>query len=534
MGGQLTAQGVCTPDENRWIEMGGATASYQSLRRDIRAHYARNHRLSPAASADPLLNPGRCWVSRISVEPRVAEGLLRERLNAYANLTVMRGVRAVGAEIVSDRIETVRLMHGSGETMTVRPRMVLDATDLGDLLPITGAEYWLGAEGIEETGEPDAPPVPRPDWIQPCTVPFAVELRPFGEDHTIRPPEDYADLRELQRYHVLDGAMRSMFGEFGWWSYRRVIASENFDDPAFPRDIAMINTGANDYRGGALPSDSSAAAAAHLARARRVSLGYLYWLQTECPREDRAGTVGYPELRLRGDWFDTSDGLPPEPYIRESRRLVALKTVREQDIVHRDGQGRQHQPGPRARPEADSVGIGHYWLDVHEGGSEEPGRFLETQPYQIPAGALAPIRLRNLIAACKNLGVTHLASGAFRLHPVEWAVGEAAGALGALAASLDLDVQDVVTREPLLRRLQERLLADGAPIYWWGDLSPGSAVWKAAQWLGIRGIWPEETAIEFRADEPASAEMGSVEPDCRTRGELALRLVGEAASRTGS
>ena len=41
--------------------------------------------------------------------------------------------------------------------------------------------------------------------------------------------------------------------------------------------------------------------------------------------------------------------------------------------------------------------------------------------------------MTNLLAGGKNLGTTHLTNGCFRLHPVEWNVGESAGTLAAFA-----------------------------------------------------------------------------------------------------
>ena len=41
-------------------------------------------------------------------------------------------------------------------------------------------------------------------------------------------------------------------------------------------------------------------------------------------------------------------------------------------------------------------------------------------------GALILVRIRNLLAAAKNIGTTHITNGCFRLHPVEWNTGEAA------------------------------------------------------------------------------------------------------------
>ena len=59
----------------------------------------------------------------------------------------------------------------------------------------------------------------------------------------------------------------------------------------------------------------------------------------------------------------------------------------------------------------------------------EPKR---TIPFEIPLGALLPERVENLLPACKNIGTTHITNGCYRLHPVEWNIGEAAGALGGL------------------------------------------------------------------------------------------------------
>jgi len=527
IGGQLTAQGVCTPDENAWVEHGGCTASYREFRQRIRDYYRSTYRLSPEALAQEHFNPGKCWVSRISVEPLVAQRLLEEELRRFPNIVIWRHRRAVSAAVESDLIRSVTFQGRDGGTVSVSAPMVLDATDLGDLLPLTGAEHVMGAESYHQTGEPDAPPEPRPDRVQPFTVPFAVELRPAGENHTIAKPPNYDRWRSVQRYHVLDGAMRGMFTGYGWWDYRRVICSANFDDPAFPCDVSMINTGSNDFRGGILPAADAEAEAERLSQAREASLGYLYWLQTECPREDDPARSGYPELHLRGDWFGTDDGLAPEPYIRESRRIVAQTTVFEQDIVAQDGSGKAHQRGTRASIRSDSVGIGHYWLDIHPGASDEPGLFLETRPFQIPLGALVPVRLRNLLPACKNLGVTHLSNGAFRLHPIEWNVGEAAGHLAAFCLQEGLEPQAVAASQGLTRKFQRRLLEEGIPLYWWGDLVPGTEVWRAAQWLAQVGVWPEEPDIRFRQDEPPEEHFPLRRPGRVTRGELALTLFQE-------
>lgn len=504
IGGQLTAQGVCTPDENLWIESAGGTASYRALRHRIREHYKTHYTLSEQGRAQPHFNPGGCWVSRIAVEPKVAQDLLRAELDALTSVTLHLHTRVQEVESEGDRIVSVLAQAEDGTAFRFRPAYVLDGTELGDFMVQAGVEHRIGAEAQSETGEPDAPADAHPEWIQPMTVPFALERRPAGENHTITPPHDYEELKALQKYHILDGAMRGMWGELGWWTYRRVIAADQFDDPALACDIAMINTGSNDFFGGIIPTGDPARDADTIARAKRASLGYVYWLQTECPRTDDPARLGYPEFKLRGDWFETEDGVAPHPYIRESRRLLARKTILQHEIVTTDSRSQPVQTGTRAVHFPDSCGIGHYWLDIHHGGTPEPGRFFETKPFQIPLGALIPVRVQNMLAACKNLGVSHLTNGAYRLHPIEWNVGEAAGALAAFCVQEAVLPAEVLADTGRLWAFQEVLLDAGVPLYWWGDVPFEHPAFHAVQRLAMDGCLPDEGDILFHPEEPAA------------------------------
>ncbi|HLJ57859.1 MAG TPA: FAD-dependent oxidoreductase, partial [Chthonomonadaceae bacterium] len=327
LGGQLTVQGVCTPDENRYIESLGCTRRYAAFRAAVRGYYRENYRLSEAARGQQFLNPGSCWVSGLSFEPKVGAVLLANMLapqQAAGRLRIFFRTRVTACTMDRDRPEWIAEAAAScddGTALRIRPRFVLDGTDCGDLLPMCGEEgpdWVIGAESCADTGEPDAPAERRADWVQPITFPFAIDWSPeTAPTNLVAPPADYAELRELQRYHIKHGAITGLFaGRAPWWTYRRFLAAVNFDDPRIPADVAMINTAGNDYYGGSiLGSDAGDAAqqAATLARARRAALGYLYWLQTECPREDGDG-IGYPEFRLRRDVFGTEDGCALRPY----------------------------------------------------------------------------------------------------------------------------------------------------------------------------------------------------------------------------
>src|SRR5690606_34394800 len=120
------------------------------------------------------------------------------------------------------------------------------------------------------------------------------------------------------------------------------------------------------------------------------------------------------------------DGLAMAPYIRESRRIQALRTIREQDV------SALHRPGDiLAERFEDSVGIGYYRIDLHPSTGGDNYIDVPSLPFRIPLGALIPAEAQNLLPAAKNIGTTHLTNGCYRLHPVEWNIGEAAGLLAA-------------------------------------------------------------------------------------------------------
>ena len=227
-----------------------------------------------------------------------------------------------------------------------------------------------------------------------------------------------------------------------------------------------MNWPQNDYSFGLICDVSEANAKKQLERAKQLSLSLLYWLQTEAPRPD--GGQGWKALRLRPDIVGTTDGLAKYPYIREGRRIKAQFTVLEQHVTT---QARMLETGlqkseVRATPFADSVGIGSYHMDLHITTHGDHSAFGSTLPFQIPLGALIPRRVENLLPACKNLGVSHLTNGCYRLHPVEWNVGEAAGALAAFCTARKRLPREVQNDPGLLQEFQKLLRDDGVRLEW--------------------------------------------------------------------
>jgi hypothetical protein len=114
----------------------------------------------------------------------------------------------------------------------------------------------------------------------------------------------------------------------------------------------------------------------------------------------------------------------------------------------------------------DSVGVGAYRIDLHPSTGGDPYIDIACCPFQIPLGALVPVRLDNLLAAAKNIATTHITNGAYRPHPVEWNVGEAAGHLAAFCAAR-ATIPAAVRADPArLEGFRRELVAAGVELAW--------------------------------------------------------------------
>jgi hypothetical protein len=114
----------------------------------------------------------------------------------------------------------------------------------------------------------------------------------------------------------------------------------------------------------------------------------------------------------------------------------------------------------------DSVGVGYYRIDLHPSSAGTNYIDIDSLPFQIPLGALIPVRIKNLIAANKNIGTTHITNGCYRLHPVEWNIGESAGSLAAFAKSKNVIPRAVRERKDLLSDFQALIRSQGIETQW--------------------------------------------------------------------
>jgi hypothetical protein len=480
IGGQLTQQAV-PPDENKWIEEFGGTLSYRTFRTGVREYYRQHYPLTPVARALTHLNPGNGGVSRLCHEFRAGLAVLYQMLNPYQSsgqLRILLHAEPTSADTDGDRVRAVTIRQQStGHDYTLTAPLFIDATELGDLLPLAGVEYVCGAESKQMTGEPSARDEYQPTNMQAVTFCFAMDLLE-GEDHTIAKPEQYDFWRDFTpeltpawagkllswtycHPHTCEPWTRPMFGgERPIWWFRNIADKDNFQPGFYRSHITLVNWPQIDYTLGPVCEVSAEEVSKHLHGARQLSLSFLYWMQTEAPRHDGDGQ-GYPGLRLRGDVAgDTPDGLAMYPYIRESRRIQAEFTVLEQHVA------REIRGDRGAEQFDDSVGVGYYRIDLHPSTGGDNYSDGDSVPFQIPLGALIPQRVENLLPACKNLGVTHITNGCYRLHPVEWNIGEAAGALAAHCLDKDFTPRQVRNDAAKLEGFQKLLRGAGVRLRW--------------------------------------------------------------------
>lgn len=472
IGGQLTSQAV-PPDEHKWIEKQGCTASYRHYRNTIRQYYRNLPGFSSSIKQRESFCPADSEVSYISHPPKLALSVLQQMLQPFVDsglLQIELNAHLVQCKTSQDKLVSVTYKQGE-ETTEIFADMFLDGTDTGQLIALC-EDFVTGAESRQQTGEQDAPEEAMPQDMQPVTYTACLENRLNG-DFVIAKPQMYDYFCKLQAPYDVNKVF-SMYGPesstgkgkrfgmflgethngeelFPLFKYRRIVCAENFTDGSQPFDVTLVNWPQNDFFLGNIYHCENAQENDELAKL--MTLCFVYWLQTEAPRAD--GGKGYRWFRLATEYLGTADGLSKAPYIRESRRLKTQFTVTENHVTSKDG---------AIFP--DSVGVGSYPIDLHLTTQTHTFFYKPTFPFTIPLGAFLGKKVKNLLPACKNIGTTHLTNGCYRLHPVEWNVGEVAGFLAAFVLQEKTSPQEVRDDSVLWQRFCQLLHQNGIQRYW--------------------------------------------------------------------
>ncbi len=202
--------------------------------------------------------------------------------------------------------------------------------------------------------------------------------------------------------------------------------------------------------------------------ARQRTLGYVYFLQKE---------LGYSNLGIADDVYPTEDGLPFFPYWREARRIAGRDTM----TVEAAKDPYKFDLYTRA------VAVGDYPVDHHH--VQNPRReelahlwWGRIPSFSVPMGVLIPVHVEDFIVADKAISVSWEMNGGTRLQPVVMELGQAAGALAALAVKSRRRVHEVPASE-----VQQVLLDRGCYLLPFLDLKPGDPGFRELQEKGVRG-----------------------------------------------
>ena len=128
LGGMFSAQGVPAADGNHHLPSG----LWNEFREALRAHYGGAEALATG------------WVSNTLFEPHVADSIFRAMAAAEPRLEVLHGYVLDKVYKRGNCVTGARFSRGGGDRLEVSARITVDATDLGDALPMSGTPYRIG------------------------------------------------------------------------------------------------------------------------------------------------------------------------------------------------------------------------------------------------------------------------------------------------------------------------------------------------------------------------------------------------------
>lgn len=464
LGGMLTSAGVSAVDGNYNLPA-GIWGEFQSK---LAAYYGGLDSLKTG------------WVSNVLFEPSVGNQVFCEMVNQEKNLDVYFDTVWKNVEREDDYWK-VTLLRPNRTKEIVLSKVLIDATELGDVAKACGVGYDIGMESRDSTNESIAPDSAN-GIIQDLT--YVAILKDYRVDVTIPEPEGYSPTEFACA--CANQLCKSPKEPDRIWSKDKMITYGKL-----PNNKYMINwpIEGNDYYVNLvemLPDERQKA----LQAAKDHTMRFVYFLQKE---------LGYNTLGLADDEYPTSDKLPFIPYHRESRRIHGLVRFDLNHIMHP-----YDQQYPLYRT---CIAVGDYPVDHHhtryQGEEELPNLYFHPIPsYGLPLGVMIPKDIDGLIVAEKSISVSNIVNGTTRLQPVVLQVGQAAGALAALSVSQSKDIEDVAVRD-----VQDIILASKGYLLPYLDVPVSDNRFTSYQRIGASGIlrgegknvgWSNQTW--FRAD----------------------------------
>jgi hypothetical protein len=444
LGGMISAAGVSATDGNHKLPSG----IWHEFRNRIYKVYGGAKGVETG------------WVSNTHFEPHVADSIFKAMVKAEKKLSVLYKWEFVKAIVKGNKITGAFFKSEKNILQQINADVIIDATEMGDVMASAKIPYDLGMEAENETGEKVGVPQTN-NIVQDLTYVAILKDYGAGTNNSITKPENY-DPAEF------DGACTDYYINKNLKA-PNVDAKKMLDYAKLPNGKYMLNwpnKGNDTYLN--IVEKTTEERAVELEKAKQTTLRFVYFIQTQ---------LGFKNLGLAMDEFPTKDKLAVMPYYREGRRLKGLVRFTINNIAKPFEENALYRTG---------ISVGDYPIDHHHKKNEATPQHLEFYPvpsYNIPLGALIPQTMDGLIVAEKGISVSNVVNGTTRLQPVVMLTGQAAGVLAGLAIA-----QKKQPRKIAIRAVQNKLLQAKASIMPYIDVPPTHKHFSVIQKIGATGI----------------------------------------------
>ena len=441
LGGMLTSAGVSAIDGNYKLPSG----FWGEFKDSLVSHYGSLEALKTG------------WVSNVLFEPKVGNEILKSITQNEKNLKILylTSTQSVSKHDGNNFNYQIKTSEG-----TFISKILIDGTELGDLLPMLDDDYDVGMDSNEMYDENIAPAI-KNDIIQDLT--FVMILKNYNKKVKIDKPEGY----DASEFYCSTSHKDCPKSDKALWSPQQMM---NYGK--LPNDKIMINWPiyGNDYYSN-LVEMSKEEREVVFEKAKNKSLRYLYYIQDE---------LGFDNYSISDDEYETDDNFPMIPYYREARRMKGQVTFSLNYIKNPyDQKHKLYRTG---------VLVGDYPVDHHHDAHPEKEKlpklaFYPIPSYSLPFGSLISKKNSNFLVAEKSISVSNLVNGTTRLQPVVLQIGQIAG----LIASESIK-NNISTNEIDIRDIQTKILNNGGYIQPYLDVEKNHPFFKAYQRIGSTGI----------------------------------------------
>ena len=441
LGGMLTSAGVSAIDGNYNLPSG----FWGEFKDSLVSHYGDLESLKTG------------WVSNVLFEPKVGNEILKSIAKNEKNLKILFSSSVSSVFQPKDDYYNFIVNSSKGHFSS---KVLIDATELGDILPMINEDYDIGMDNIEMYDEDIAPKL-KNDIIQDLT--YVMVLKNYNKNVKIEKPKNY----DPSEFYCSTSSINCTESDKALWAPNQMM---NYGK--LPNDKIMINWPiyGNDYYSNLLEMNHDQREEV-FKKAKEKSLKFLYYIQDE---------LGFYNYSLSDEEYNTEDKFPLIPYYREARRIKGIVTFSLNYIKNP-----YDQKYPLYRT---GILVGDYPVDHHHDAHPDKKSlpqlaFYPIPSYSLPLGSIISKKTSNFLVAEKSISVSNLVNGTTRLQPVVLQIGQIAG----LIASESIK-NNISTNEIDIRDIQTKILNNGGYIQPYLDVEKNHPFFKAYQRIGSTGI----------------------------------------------